>query len=47
MDELDSLLEQEELKWQQRAKVNWLKHGDRNSKYFHAAATQKIAGAGF
>jgi endonuclease/exonuclease/phosphatase family metal-dependent hydrolase len=41
MDELDSLLEQEELKWQQRAKVNWLKHGDRNSKYFHAAATQK------
>lgn len=41
MEELDSLLEQEELKWQQRAKVNWLQHGDRNSKYFHAAATQK------
>jgi endonuclease/exonuclease/phosphatase family metal-dependent hydrolase len=40
-EELDSLLEQEELKWQQRAKVNWLQHGDRNSKYFHAAATQK------
>jgi ribonuclease HI len=40
-EELDSLLEQEDLKWQQRAKVNWLQHGDRNSKYFHAAATQK------
>jgi hypothetical protein len=39
--ELNNLLEQEEKKWQQRAKVNWLKFGDKNSKYFHACASQK------
>jgi hypothetical protein len=39
--ELDSLLEQEELKWRQKAKENWLMYGDRNSKFFHAYANQK------
>ncbi|XP_041003935.1 uncharacterized protein LOC121249294 [Juglans microcarpa x Juglans regia] len=33
--ELDSLLDQEDLKWKQRAKRNWYKHGDRNTKFFH------------
>jgi hypothetical protein len=41
MEELNELLAHEALKWQQRAKENWLKNGVHNSKFFHAAATQK------
>ena len=39
--EINDLLEQEEAKWKQRAKEDWLRHEDRNTKYFHACATQK------
>jgi hypothetical protein len=38
---LQGLLEQEEVKWKQRAKETWLKFGDRNTKYYHACANQK------
>lgn len=39
--ELNNLLEQEDLRWRQRAKVDWLKGGDCNSKYFHASVKQR------
>lgn len=39
--ELESLTIQEETHWRQRSKDLWLKEGDRNSKYFHQAASNR------
>jgi hypothetical protein len=39
-DEIHVLLEQDDLKWRQRAKEAWLKNGDRKTKFFHACANQ-------
>lgn len=38
MDELEL---REELYWKQRSHQNWSKHGDHNTKFFHAKAKQK------
>ncbi|KAA3472179.1 reverse transcriptase [Gossypium australe] len=32
--------DKEELFWEQRARVNWLQHGDRNTNFFHKMAGQ-------
>jgi hypothetical protein len=39
--ELENQLEQEDLKWKQRAKVNWLRHRDHNTKFYHTCANQR------
>jgi hypothetical protein len=38
---LDTLIQKEEQWWSQRAKTNWLQHGDKNSKFFHFKASQR------
>lgn len=40
-EEIHTLLEQEELKWKQQAKEDWLGNGNRNTKYFHACTNQR------
>lgn len=39
--EVDDYLEDEDSKWCQRAKMKWLRGGDRNTKYFHSCANQR------
>jgi hypothetical protein len=39
--EIDHLLEMEDIWWKQRAKRTWYQHGDRNTQFFHAWATQR------
>ena len=39
--ELDEWLGKQEVYWAQRSRVNWIKHGDKNSKNFHLKASQR------
>jgi len=34
--EIDEILAREDVRWKQRAKENWYRLGDRNTKYFHS-----------
>jgi hypothetical protein len=40
-DLIELLLEQEEVHWQQRSRVNWLQYGDRNTSFFHSFASAR------
>jgi hypothetical protein len=38
---IELLLEQDEVHWMQRFRVNWLQHGDRNTSFFHQFASAR------
>jgi hypothetical protein len=38
---IENLLEQEEIKWCQRSRTNWIQNGDRHTNFFHNYATAR------
>ena len=39
--EINEMLTREEIMWNQRSRASWIKLGDRNTKFFHATASQR------
>lgn len=39
--DIDNILKEEDLKWSQRAKLNWYQLGDHNTKFFSACVSQR------
>ena len=39
--EINTLLDSEEIMWRQRSRISWLKHGDKNTSFFHTKASSR------
>ena len=39
--EINELHTREEIMWNQRSRIMWLQHGDKNTKFFHATTSQR------
>lgn len=39
--QLQAEIDKEDVQWKQRSKIDWLRGGDRNTKYYHACATTR------